>query len=107
VAAMPLLPFPSPSRVKYELRGYAMSIATSLWMTGELRGSINRVWVPYFTGPDYYFMSRSPSSVTAYLEGVVADTKSGTLIEQEPFSLVYACLSKHDAIRLNSNHTES
>lgn len=52
-----LAPWPAPWRVKAELRGYAMTLATTYWSTGEISAAMMGYLHDQFVGPNYYWMS--------------------------------------------------
>jgi hypothetical protein len=55
--ALALIPWPSPWRAKYELRGYKMTIAVRTWLGDDVSEESLDFFTAKFTGKDYYFMS--------------------------------------------------
>lgn len=70
-----LAPWPSPGRVHWERRGYAMSLMIYQAVFGQvpqlLRESVDRS----FVGPTYYFMSWDRAATSAWVDSVVTETK--------------------------------
>lgn len=94
-----LMPWPAPWRTHWELRGYAISVALSVWSTGvlplDLRDKIRR----HFVQADYYFMSWSGASVEKSLAAIEEKTRSESLQELSPYSLVYDFLYQRGSQR--------
>lgn len=66
VFLLALAPWPSPWRVKWERRGYKMTIAAHYWMYGGSLSTTESL-ARYFTGFDYYRMSWSESQIVEML----------------------------------------
>lgn len=79
-AFLPLIPFRSPWRAKWEYRGYSMGIAISYWKYGRVPDEYLERRVPTFTGPDYYFMDRDPDRVLAKLKAIRASVADGSIL---------------------------
>ena len=79
-AFLPLIPFRSPWRAKWEYRGYAMGIAISYWKYGASSDEYLKRRVPTFTGPDYYFMDRNADRVLSELEAIRASVADGSIL---------------------------
>jgi len=60
------LPWPSPWRTHWELRGYAMDLAITYWTTGRVSGGAQ--FVRLFTGWSYYRMMPNEAHVKAQFE---------------------------------------
>ena len=95
-AFAPLAPWPSKGRTRLELRGYSMSVAVHRWLIGKdaSKSYLDAMQV-YFTGPAYYFMSRSPSKIAEALEDALRATQTGDILQEEPYCVVYDSLKKH------------
>lgn len=65
-ALVALLPWPSPWRAHWELRGYAMDLAITYWTTGRISGGAQ--FVRLFTGWSYYRMMPNEARVKAHFE---------------------------------------
>ena len=101
VALVCALPLPAYWRRKWELRGYAMSMACNAWKHGDVSdGTLN--WVQaQFTGGAYYFMWPFKKAMRRRLEGVVQKIHSGDVMTWgKPFQHVKVIndLSDADAI---------
>lgn len=87
-----LVPWPSRWRVKWEGRGYAATIAASVWLNRSI--DIERV-EGHFTGPDYYFMSWSKEQAEKIVVDASTQARIGTLQELPPYSFTYDFLYLH------------
>lgn len=63
VALVPLVPWPSPWRTKWEMRGYGMNVALAQWMYGKFSERHLYNIVRQFVGPNYLFMCWSRAKV--------------------------------------------
>lgn len=79
-AFLPLIPFRSPWRAKWEYRGYSMGIAISYWKYGKVPDEYLERRVPTFTGPNYYFMDRNPDRVLIKLKAIRASVADGSIL---------------------------
>ena len=73
-----LLPFPSPMRTHWELRGYSMTLASSMLLTPGLEPSIDWI-IEQFTSSNYYWMFPYSNYIRIFLESEIARIKSGNL----------------------------
>ena len=85
LALVSLLPWPSPGRTKWEKRGYAMTMAVSYWIRGEVTSELKQSIKSYFVGWPYYKMSWSPSDIDVWLTQIEWDLKTGTLLEDQVY----------------------
>ena len=92
-----LAPLPSPWRVKWELRGYTMSLAVLAWTYGSAAGLIRDMTARHFYGPDYYFMSWTKATITAQLDHAILQAQDGTLQKDPVFAVVHSFLATRDA----------
>jgi len=83
------LPWPSPWRTRWEVRGYSMNVAVTEWMKGTL--PLDRL-LPIFGSP-YYFMSWSQERTRTKLSAGLRVALSG----QEPYGDVKAFLKRPQA----------
>lgn len=98
-ACLCLGPWPSPARTNAEMRAYTMSIAVNIWLGGSYTSTLKEGLVEEFTGPSYYFMSWSRSSIEASLDEAAALTTSGGLQGRSPpYATIYEFLYQHGLI---------
>lgn len=96
-----MLPWPSPGRTKWELRGYSMTVSVMYWLLGNtdkfaISSAFQRDFIlRQFVGPAYYFMSWNSKHVLGGLNGAVERAKNGSALEDEPFRVT------HNFIRQN------
>jgi hypothetical protein len=74
-----LAPWPSPWRVQWEKRGYAMSLAAHYWLFGDTPEQLKQSIRTHFLDWSYYKMSRNPKDIDIWLTGVTADIRSGII----------------------------
>jgi hypothetical protein len=75
--------WPAPWRVKWEKRGYAMSLAVAYWMTEEI-SSANKAFIRnQFLDWGYYRMSWNRKDIDSWLDLTERSIRDGTL-EQDP-----------------------
>lgn len=79
-AFVPLIPFRSPWRAKWEYRGYAMGIAISYWKYGRVRDSDLERRTLTFTGPNYYYMDPNTDRVSKRLHGIKLMVLDGSIL---------------------------
>jgi len=79
-AFLPLVPFRSPWRAKWEYRGYSMGIAISYWKYGTVRDSDLERRSATFTGPYYYFMDPNKKRVMSQLHAIKLSAMDGSLL---------------------------
>lgn len=92
-----LAPWPAPYRAEAEFRAYAMSLAVLKWRNAYwVSGS---TFASYFTGPDYYFMSRNPGKVHLRLNDIEKSIVDGDLQKQEPYLFVYQFMKDRGLVR--------
>lgn len=91
-------PWPSASRVKWELRGYAMNLAITQWTIGEVPQDYRQSILRYFTGPAYFFMSWRPSDTAAKIDAICDHAKYGQLLEH-PYDVVYDFLNNQGLLK--------
>lgn len=80
---LPLAPWPSPGRVRWELRGYTMSLAAILWTTGSIPDETVAWAAAHFTDFSYYRMSWDKADIAARFAANVAALKSGEFVKRE------------------------
>jgi hypothetical protein len=89
-----LAPWPAPWRVKWELRGYGMTMAMMQWM--QRNAVANRSFiVSNFVNSSYFFMSWSSAAVEKNLEATRQQAEAGVLQQVAPYSTVYAFLESN------------
>lgn len=87
--AVALAPWPSPSRTHFELRGYAMQVAMTQWIYGEVSMATRESICENFVGSSYYFMSWSRAHVMRRIDEYAKRAASGELQQEAPYDLVY------------------
>jgi hypothetical protein len=97
------LPWPSPGRVHWELRGYSVQLALRQWHYGSVPDTYVDGILSNFTGSNYYFMSWAPAATRQRLLDIVARAKSGELQKETPYDLVYRCASEYGLIPPQGN----
>ena len=81
LAALSIVPWPSPGRTKLEKRGYAMTLAVHYWLNGSIPTELKQDIKGYFVGWPYYRMSWDPADIDVWLTSTEQAIKSGTLID--------------------------
>ena len=74
-----LAPWPSPWRVQWEKRGYAMTFAVVYWLSGSIPDHLRQKVRDYFLGWSYYKMSRNPIDIDNWIASVSVDIEGGTI----------------------------
>lgn len=92
-------PWPAPWRTKWELRGYGMTVALGVWISGSYGPKQLQYLVERFTGPDYFFMSWSGSKVEEALRLKAALAADGTLQGLPPYQMVHDFLYERSFLR--------
>ncbi|MCH8826486.1 MAG: hypothetical protein IIB16_05970 [Chloroflexi bacterium] len=97
------IPWGSPWRTDWELRGYTMSMAVNYWRYGSvLDNQIERI-AGNFYGFDYYRMCPNKVKITRRLRNAVEDIESGVVLRGDhaaPFRLVYGLLQEQGAVKV-------
>lgn len=75
-----LAPWPSPWRIKWELRGYAMTMAVNYWKHGSVKEETKDWIVETLTGSGYYFPAWSKKRLRKKLDRIVEDLESGEIL---------------------------
>ncbi len=89
-----LVPWPSPWRTRWELRGYGMNVALAQWIYGTFTQKHRESVVKQFTGPSYMFMCWSSKKVEEGLEVFRAQAVTGVLRKDHPYGRVANLLRK-------------
>lgn len=92
-AAVCLLPLPAYWRMKWELRGYAMTMAMNLWRYGSVQEWTITWIVKEFTGWPYYKMWPFKVDMTKRVRKAVEDVSNARL--GEPFHVMKAFVEAH------------
>jgi hypothetical protein len=92
-------PWPSLGRTRLEKRGYAMTMAISVWMMGDIPPELKKFVKGYFVGWPYYKMSWDPSGIDAWIEKTEQDIKSGALIKDPTYEGVYQFLTSRGLVK--------
>lgn len=74
----------SKTRTKWELRGYAMSIAAELWSTGRVTSYFHEFVAKNFYGSAYYWMWRDKEVVFQELKGIELKLGKGDYSSTHP-----------------------
>lgn len=88
-----LLPWPSPYRVNWEKRGYAMTLATNYWIFGSISDPLKQNIREHFLDWSYFKMSRSPADIDKWLASTVASIEDGTIRSDGAYYDVHKFLS--------------
>lgn len=84
-------PLPAYFRMRYELRGYTMTMAVNKWIWGD----VNRDYVTSeFTGPEYYFMWPFKVDTAKRIQAAKDNITSGQVLSEPMFRLVYDWIQK-------------
>lgn len=104
-AFIPLIPFRSPWRAKWEYRGYSMGIAISYWKYGSYPDRYLEYRVPTFTGPNYYFMDPNKDRVTSKLKKIRLSVQDGSILvgsDARPFQRTLDVLKSMNLVSVTS-----
>jgi hypothetical protein len=96
LSAALLVPWPSPFRTHWELRGYTATIAAHLWLTGEISEDRLAGIAGHFTGPSYFYMSWDGDGAEQSVSSAVRST--AILQSLQPYSFTYEFLLKHNLL---------
>jgi hypothetical protein len=88
-----LIPWPSPWRVNWEKRGYAMTLATNYWIFGSIPEPLKQSVRGHFLDWSYFKMSRNQANIDAWLSGIVASIEDGTICSDGAYYHVHKFLS--------------
>jgi hypothetical protein len=72
-------PWPAPGRVHWEERGYAMTMATTFWLTGNIPSPMKDSIRNQFLGMAYFRMAWGSTSVNEWLDATERAIRNGTL----------------------------
>jgi hypothetical protein len=103
-AFLPLGPWPSPWRSKWEYRGYGMSIAWHAWRDGSISDRRMTSIAQRFTGMDYFRMDPNKGRVARRLNDSLVDAKNGEVLvgeDAEPYRVMHDYLSSGGLLRAN------
>lgn len=93
-------PWPAPFRVKWEKRGYAMSIAARMWLSGRPPAPASLAYFEkQFTGFNYFRMAWRAAPIKTALVSVVERVSDGELQGEKPYSHVRDFLCQHSLLR--------
>lgn len=98
-----LLPLPAYWRMRWELRGYAMSMAVDAWRNGSVTAATKRMTLDNFTGSAYYFMWPFRKGMERRLDEAEKSIHNGDILQWSPlFPQVHRIckLSDSEAIAL-------
>ena len=94
-----LAPWPSPGRVRWEQRGYAMSLGIYRWTFGAVPQILRVAVAKAFTGPSYYFMSWSKDGTLKWVNDTVEAASTGELVKEVPYGIVNDFLRSRNLVR--------
>lgn len=94
-----LVPWPSPWRTAWELRGYGMSLACAQWMNPLTVEVMRDHIVENFVTSNYYFMSWSRARILKQLDEWIARARDGSLLKEEPYRQVHDFLVTNELAR--------
>lgn len=101
VALVFALPLPSPWRMKWEYRGYTMSMACNAWKHGDVQETTVDALVEHFISSEYYFMWPFKKAMRRRFNASIDSIHNGdVLLWGQPFKdvKVITDLSDKDAI---------
>jgi hypothetical protein len=105
-AILLMLPWPSPGRSKWEMRGYSMNLAVLFWLNGgdtdkfRITSVFHRDFIArQFLGPAYYYMSWNRPSVLSGMDATIQRLRDGSILSDPPYRLVYDFLKVQNEIR--------
>lgn len=87
-----LFPWPSRWRVRWEQRGYAMSMAVRFWTTGDLPFSTKEAIRKQFLGSAYFWMAGDAVAIDKWLMVTSNAIRTGTIQEDPVYGAVYRFL---------------
>jgi len=99
VGLLLLSPWPSPGRVYWERRGYAMSLGIYRWTFGGVPQILRAAVAKAFTGPSYYFMSWSKDGTLTWVNDTVEAASAGGLVKELPYGIVNDFLRSRNLVR--------
>ena len=85
LAILCLLPWPAPWRMRWEIRGYTMTLAYAYWVRHDNMDDYDKFIKKQFTGWDYYRMWPFDKDIQAKIDKVEDDIRNDRL--GEPFTL--------------------
>jgi len=89
-------PWPAPGRVHWEKRGYAMSIAVRMWLSGRPPSPDSLAYFErQFTGSNYFLMAWRAAPIRNALKGVVVRVSDNGLQDEKPYAQVHEFLYRH------------
>lgn len=91
-----LLPIPAYFRMKWEMRGYAMSFAVEMWQRGSLDQRSKDRTLSHFTGANYYFMWPFKKGMKKRFAKWEADIHNGDALSIKPFFDVFKIVKLPD-----------
>ncbi len=103
-AFVPLAPWPSPWRSKWEYRGYGMSIAWDVWRHGQITEHRLTSIVNRFTGMDYFRMDPNKDRVVQKVADLLVEAEGGDVLvgdNAEPYRVMHDYLSSGGLLRAN------
>lgn len=100
-AFIPLAPWPSPWRSKWEYRGYGMSVCWQIWRHGDITPRRLDSMSSRFTGMDYFRMDPNDERVKGILNDYWVEAKSGAVLSRdkaEPYRAMHEYLSSGELL---------
>lgn len=94
-----LIPWPSPWRVHWEQRGYAMTLATAYWLLGSIPISLKNSVRERFLDWTYFRMSWSPAAIDDWMKEVISSIEGGTILNDESYASVHRFLLGKDLVQ--------
>jgi hypothetical protein len=89
------MPIPSYWRMKWEMRGYSMSMAMNYWRYGSIQDSTIKHITSQFTGWPYYKMWPFKEDMRLRMKQAVIDIESGSA--GQPFTIMKDFVEEHEA----------
>jgi len=79
-----LAPWPAPGRVHWEQRGYAMTMAVTFWLTGDIPFARKDSIRKQFLTMAYFKMAWSTKAIDKWLSDTETSIRNGTLAANDP-----------------------
>lgn len=107
VALLFFAPWPSPWRIKWETRGYAIGMAVNYWKHGAIKESTKDWIVEVLTGSVYYFPAWSKRRLCRRLDKAAEAIESGEVLKwNKAFPLILKIMLASDQEVIDAVETD-
>jgi len=93
-------PWPSPWRVYWEKRGYAMNMAVSYWILGTIPAGLISSIKSQFLGWQYYRMSWSEKEIEHWISTTSESIRNGTITKDPVYGAVRWFMCSRGLVKL-------